>query len=455
MSKKPRFITPRKTVKKPLPTQAETTVEKFSHDMRGLARVGKKTVFIDNALPGEKVQFRYSAHRSRFDEGVAGDILQASPQRCAPRCPHVALCGGCSLQHLQADAQIAEKQKILLDQLARFGGIEPEEILSPLVAEPYGYRHKARIGIRQVKAGKGKKLIFGFREKRSNDLTDIDECHVLHPSIAQQIPTLKQLVAQSDGRAYFSQLEVAVGDDAAALVLRHLQPLSQRDREAWLTFAKNTGIHMYIQAGDAATMQRLWPEGGDALLSYHLPEFDLTLRFQPMDFIQVNFEINRLMVNRAVQLLDPQADERVLDLFCGLGNFTLPLARRAAVVVGIEGAGALTQRGKENAILNRLDNVQFHTADLNAEMVKKAWASGGFDKILLDPPRDGALQAVRGIARFKARKIVYVSCNPATLARDAGELAQFGYRLKKVCVMDMFPQTAHVESMAVFELDPQ
>ncbi|WP_444920161.1 23S rRNA (uracil(1939)-C(5))-methyltransferase RlmD [Microbulbifer sp. CnH-101-G] len=453
MSRKPRFITPRKTVKKPLPTQAEACVEKFSHDMRGLARVGKKTVFIDNALPGEEVHFRYSAHRARFDEGVASEIIQASPLRCAPRCPHVSLCGGCSLQHLQDDAQIVEKQKILLDQLARFGGIEPEEILPPLLAEPYGYRRKARIGIRLVKSAKGKKLVFGFREKRSNDLTDIDECHVLHPSIAQHIPALKQLVAESEGRTHFSQLEVAVGDDVAALVLRHLQPLSKGDRQRWLGFAKSTGIHMYIQPGDAASMQLLWPENGENYLSYRLPEFDLSLHFQPMDFFQVNFEVNRQMVSRAVQLLDPQPGERVLDLFCGLGNFTLPLARRAGEVIGIEGVGALTQRGKENAALNGLNNVRFHTADLNEEMVKKAWASGGFDKILLDPPRDGALQAVRGIARFKAQKIVYVSCNPATLARDAGELVQLGYRLKQACVMDMFPQTSHVESMAVFELD--
>ncbi|WP_444903254.1 23S rRNA (uracil(1939)-C(5))-methyltransferase RlmD [Microbulbifer sp. CnH-101-E] len=453
MSRKPRFITPRKTVKKSLPTQAEACVEKFSHDMRGLARVGKKTVFIDNALPGEEVRFRYSTHRAHFDEGVTSEIIQASPLRCEPRCPHVSLCGGCSLQHLQADAQIVEKQKILLDQLARFGGIKPEEILPPLLAEPYGYRRKARIGIRLVKSAKGKKLVFGFRKKRSNDLTDIDECHVLHPSIAQHISALKLLVAESEGRAHFSQLEVAVGDDVAALVLRHLQPLSERDRQRWQDFAESSGIHMYIQPGDAASIQSLWPQIGENYLSYRLPEFDLSLHFQPMDFFQVNFEVNRQMVSRAVQLLDPQPGERVLDLFCGLGNFTLPLARRAGEVIGIEGLGALTQRGKDNAELNGLNNVRFHTADLNEEMVKKAWASDGFDKILLDPPRDGALQAVRGIARFKAQKIVYVSCNPATLARDAGELTQLGYRLKQACVMDMFPQTAHVESMAVFELD--
>ncbi|WP_444902590.1 23S rRNA (uracil(1939)-C(5))-methyltransferase RlmD [Microbulbifer sp. SSSA007] len=453
MSKKPRFITSRKPVTKNLPAQAEACVEKFSHDMRGIARVAGKTVFIDNALPGEKVLFRYSARRARFDEGSAVEILQASPQRSAPCCPHINFCGGCSLQHLEIGAQIIEKQKILLDQLIRFAGIEPKEILPPLVAASYGYRRKARIGIRQLKSRRGKELIFGFREKRSNDLTDIDECHVLHPAIARQIPTLKQLVADCDGKAYFSQLDVAVGDDVAALVLRHLKPLSEDDRERWISFAKVSGIHMYIQPGDSTSVRRLWPEQGEAFLSYALPEFDLTMRFQPLDFIQVNFEINRQMVSRALQWLDPQPDERVLDLFCGLGNFTLPLARCAGEVVGIEGVGALTRRGVENAELNTLDNVQFYAADLNEEIINQPWAQGGFNKILLDPPRSGALQAVRSIASFNAKKIVYVSCNPATLARDAGALTQLGYHLTKACVMDMFPDTDHVESMAVFERD--
>ncbi|SEA08470.1 23S rRNA (uracil(1939)-C(5))-methyltransferase RlmD [Microbulbifer marinus] len=460
MAKKPRFFTPTKPPRKPLPATAEAVVEKFSHDMRGIARVDRKTVFIDNALPGETVKFRYSARRSRFDEGVVQEILQPSALRCEPRCPHVDLCGGCAVQHLEPAAQIQEKQKILLDQLARFGNIElaqqGPEILPPLVAEPFGYRRKGRIGIRMVSARSdnkraGKKLVFGFREKRSNDLTDINECHVLHPAIATQIPRLKQLVADSDGRAHFSQLEVAVGEDAAAIVLRHLKPVTDTDRSRWLAFAADTGIHLYLQPGDAVSAHRIWPEGGDGRLSYELPEFDLTLRFHPLDFVQVNFAINRQMVSRAIALLDPQPEERVLDLFCGLGNFTLPLARRAREVVGVEGEGALTSRGTDNATLNGLTNVQFHAADLTRDIRAHSWAIGGFDKILLDPPRSGALEVVRELARFGARRIVYVSCNPATLARDAGELAGLGYRLTRAGVMDMFPHTAHVESMALFE----
>lgn len=452
MAKKPRFFSPSKPVKQNLPVWAEATVEKFSHDMRGIARVSGKTVFIDNALPGEKVKFRYTSRRSRFDEGAVLEILQPSPDRCEPRCPHVDLCGGCSVQHLRPAAQIEEKQKILLDQLARFGDLQVPEILPPLVAEPFGYRRKGRIGIRLVKKRSGKKeLVFGFREKRSNDLTDIGECHVLHPDIAAQIPRLKLLVSDSEARAHFSQLEVAVGEDAAAMVLRHLKPLTEADRGRWLAFVADTGIHLYLQPGDASSAHRIWPESGDEYLSYRLPQFDLTLRFHPLDFVQVNFAINRQMVSQAMELLDPQPHERVLDLFCGLGNFTLPLARRAREVVGVEGEGALTQRGIDNAALNGLENVSFHSADLTRDIEANPWAAGGFDRILLDPPRSGALEAVRQLARFGAKRIVYVSCNPATLARDAGELAALGYRLTRAGVMDMFPHTDHVESMALFE----
>ncbi|MCO1334630.1 23S rRNA (uracil(1939)-C(5))-methyltransferase RlmD [Microbulbifer sp. OS29] len=451
MNKKPRFITARKPVKKSLPSSAEATVENLSHEMRGIARVNGKAVFIDNALPGEQVKFRYTSRRGRFDEGIAQQVVSASIDRCTPRCPHVEVCGGCSIQQLHPTAQIAEKQKILLDQLSRFGGVKPQDVLPPLTATPYGYRRKARIGIRQAKKSKGSELVFGFRKKHSNDLVDTDQCPVLHPKIAEHIPQLKKLVADSDGRASFSHLEVAVGDRVTALVLRHLSPLCTEDRVRWLAFAKNTGIYLYIQAGDAATIERIWPEQGVAYLSYQLPEFDLTLRFQPLDFVQVNFSINQQMVSRAVQLLDPQPSERILDLFCGLGNFTLPLARRAAEVVGVEGASALTQRGIDNAALNQISNVHFYSADLNENIAGASWALEGFDKILLDPPRSGALAVVRGLARFSASRIVYISCNPATLARDAGELSRLGYRLSQACVMDMFPHTDHVESMAIFE----
>jgi 23S rRNA (uracil1939-C5)-methyltransferase len=242
-----------------------------------------------------------------------------------------------------------------------------------------------------------------------------------------------------------------VGEDAAALVLRHTRPLSEADRRRWFQFAVDTGLHLYLQPGETASAHRVWPEGGAERLIYSLPEFDLTLHFHPLDFVQVNFEINRQMVARAVALLDPQPGERVLDLFCGLGNFTLPLARRAGQVVGVEGEGALTARAEENAAANDIDNAQFVTADLTADMRHHGWASGGFHKVLLDPPRAGAVEVLPQLARLQPQRIVYVSCNPSTLARDAGELARLGYRLQRAGVMDMFPHTAHVESIAVFE----
>ncbi|WP_237067513.1 23S rRNA (uracil(1939)-C(5))-methyltransferase RlmD [Microbulbifer guangxiensis] len=460
MANKPRFFKPSsKTAQRQLPARpVEADILNFSHDLRGVARVGGKPVFIDNALPGERVRFRYSERRARFDEGQLLEVLETVDSRVEPRCPHIASCGGCSLQHLQAAAQIAEKERILLDQLTRIGEVAVPEVLPPLTGESFGYRRKARIGIRfqRRKKGSGRDatqlgLTFGFRAKRSNELVDIRECHVLHPAVAEQIPALRQLVVDSEGRDSFTHLEVAVGEDAAALVLRHTRPLSAADEQRWRQFAIDTGIHLYLQPGDAASAHRLWPESGEERLRYRLPEFGLELHFHPLDFVQVNLEVNRQMVERAVALLDPQADERVLDLFCGLGNFTLPLARRAGRVVGVEGEGALIARAEENAAANGIGNVQFVTADLTAELRQHRWAAEGFDKVLLDPPRAGAVEVLAQLARLQPRRIVYVSCNPSTLARDAGALAGLGYRLQKAGVMDMFPHTAHVESIAVFE----
>ena len=434
--------------RKPPAQQPTVHIETLSHEVRGIARVQGKTLFVDNALPGETVKVEYAATRSKFDEGVAVEIIEASPDRCAPKCRHADVCGGCALQHMTSPAQIAAKQQILLDQLQRFGDIIVPEILPPLVAEAYGYRRKARLGVR---ASRSRGVVLGFREKRSNNLTAIEECPILAGDFATHLPQLKQLLTDCEGRAQISHLELAIGEDNTAIVVRHLQPLSDSDREKWLAFARETGMHLYLQPGGAESAHKVWPDDGSERLRYALPQFDLTLQFHPLDFIQVNFAINRLMVERAVALLDVQPTERVLDLFCGLGNFTLPLARRAREVIGVEGDSALIQRGIENARYNSLDNVHFHAADLTGDIRKKAWAKAGFDKILIDPPRTGAIEVVRALARFKAQKIVYVSCNPATLARDAAELNKLGYRLAKAGVMDMFPQTTHVESIALFE----
>ncbi|WP_428819042.1 23S rRNA (uracil(1939)-C(5))-methyltransferase RlmD [Microbulbifer sp. MCCC 1A16149] len=441
---------------KPSNATPTVTIEALSHEVRGIARLEGKTLFVDNALPGETVKVRYLANRAKFDEAAATEVLEAAPERQDPPCPHFALCGGCALQHMRPDAQIAAKQKILLDQLQRFARISPDQVLPPLTADIAGYRSKARLGVRYVKEAHKKgadgkpQLVLGFREKRSNNLTDIRECLVMPKSFSSQLPQLHALVDQCREGRHISHIEVAVGEDATALVVRHLKPLPETDVQLWLDFVQQQpDWHLYLQAED--TPHKIWPEDGEERLSYALPEFDLTMHFHPQDFVQVNFAINRQMVHRAVELLDPQPDERVLDLFCGLGNFTLPLAKRAAEVVGVEGALDLTRRGRENAERNQLDNVQFQAADLTEDFSTSPWARGGFDKILLDPPRTGALEVVRNIAHFGAKRIVYVSCNPATLARDTAELLQRGYRLSQAGVMDMFPHTTHVESIALFE----
>lgn len=424
-------------------------IERLSHEVRGIGRVRGKTVFVDNALPGETVRLSYTASRSKFAEGVAVEVIEASANRCAPRCRHFEDCGGCALQHMQPAAQIQAKQQILLDQLQRFGGISVPETLPPLVAAPYGYRRKARLGIR---ASRSRGIVLGFREKRSNQLTPISECPIMPDDFARHLPALTQLIGACESRAGFTHLEVAIGEDATALVLRHQQPLPQKDLELWLALARKTGFHLYLQPGEPDTVHRVWPQAGIERLHYRLPAFNLEIGFHPLDFIQVNFDINRQMVERAVELLDIQPGERVLDLFCGLGNFTLPLARHAEEVVGVEGDASLLARGRENAAANSLGNVAFHAADLTRDITAKPWARAGFDKILIDPPRTGAIEVVRELARFKARRVLYVSCNPATLARDAAELEKLGYRLQRAGVMDMFPQTTHVESMALFEL---
>ncbi|QIL90050.1 23S rRNA (uracil(1939)-C(5))-methyltransferase RlmD [Microbulbifer sp. SH-1] len=438
----------------PRPNPRETLeidIEQLSHEVRGIARYRGKTLFVDNALPGEKVKARITASRAKFDEAVAIEILEPAAIRQTPPCPHAAECGGCSLQHMAPQAQIEAKQQILLDQLQRFGKAAPEEVLPPLTGPDLGYRSKARLGVRYVKPKSGGKpeLVFGFREKGSNNLTDISQCLVLPEAFSALIPELKQLVERCNTRRHISHIEVAIGEDATALVVRHLQPLTNEDRSQWLTFAQAHNLHLYFQPGEEA--HKAWPEAGPERLAYALPEFGLTLQFHPQDFIQVNFGINRKMVHAAIDLLDIQPEDRVLDLFCGLGNFTLPIATRAREVVGVEGILELTRRGQENATANGLANIQFQAADLTADFTRSPWARGGFDKILLDPPRTGALEVARNIGHFNASRIVYVSCNPATLARDAAELIQRGYHLSKAGAMDMFPHTTHVESIALFE----
>lgn len=436
--------------KRALPDITPTvTIERLSHEGRGVAHVDGKIVFIEEAMPGETVQFKYVARHGKYDEGLAVSVENPSPDRVPIQCPHHQICGGCSMQHISSAAQINMKQGILLEQLAHFGNVDVPTILAPLTAHPWGYRRSARMGVKFVP---NKGALVGFREKRSHFLATLNECHVLHPKVAQLLQPLKDLVATLDAKSQLPQMEVSVGDEAVAFVLRHLQALSEHDVTALTEFSQQHQVHFYLQPGGRDTVHKLWPQEGEDRLHYRLDDFDLTMQFHPMDFTQINADINRQMINRAIELLDPQAHESVLDLFCGLGNFTLPLARKAKRVVGVEGDEAMVLRGRENAAANGLTNVEFYGANLVKDLPAQPWVGEGFDKILIDPPRSGALEVVQELARFKAKRVVYVSCNPATLARDAGELTKLGYHLTQAGVMDMFPHTTHVESIAVFEL---
>jgi len=349
-------------------------------------------------------------------------------------------------------AQIRFKEGVLREQFAHFGGISPERWEAPMLSPQLGYRRKARLGVRYVV--KRESVLVGFREKRNRFLTDIERCEVLDPRVGGRITEMRELLGTLEAYSTIAQIEVACGDDAAALVVRHLEPLSESDSQKLIDFGKAHQLHIYYQPKGPDTVHRVWPEVAEnesPRLHYQLPDFDLSMAFHPMDFTQVNSHINQRMIALALKWLEPGENDRILDLFCGLGNFTLPLARKAGQVVGVEGDEAMVVRGRENASANGLENVAFHGADLQGDFAKEPWAKEGFNKILIDPPRTGALDICQYIPAFGAERIVYVSCNPATLARDAGALAERGYRLVRAGVMDMFPHTTHVESIALFE----
>lgn len=440
--------------RKKLPQPRTAVIDDLAHDGRGIAHVEGKTVFIHRALPGEEVRFRYCRTRSKFDEGDVLEVLRPSAERVEPRCPHFGVCGGCSLQHHAADAQILAKQQRLLDNLRKIGRVEPEAILPPLRDARWGYRRKARLGVKFMRREQVVRV--GFRERSSSFLADLKRCEVLHPRIGERLAALAELVGSLEIREQIPQIEVAVGDTQTALVFRHLTAIGEADRERLRAYGRDTGLMIFLQAGGPQTITRLWPAeaGTDTILDYRLPAFDVTLQFQPTDFTQVNAGLNRQMIERALSLLDVQPGERILDLFCGLGNFSLPLARRGAQVVGVEGEAGLVARARENAARNDINNVQFHTVDLNGDLGSEPWYGEGFDKLLLDPPRSGAPVVVANPPRPLPARIVYVSCDPATLARDAGTLVhEQGYRLLSAGVMDMFPHTGHVESIALFVAD--
>ncbi len=426
----------------------EISIESFSPEGRGVAHIEGKVVFVDYALPGETVEFKYTRVSKNFDEGRAVKILKASPDRVEPICAHFGVCGGCSLQHQSHQAQISSKQASLMQQFQHLAQVQPLNMLPPLLGPTRHYRQKARLGVKYVHK-KGKVLV-GFREKGNAFLADLLSCPVLHASVGNRLTELSELIMSMQARESVPQIEVAVSDEVTALVFRHLEEMCEADKMVLRQFAQQHELQIMLQSGGPDTVTPLWPETPPSL-SYMLREQGVSIEFQPNDFIQVNSEMNQAMVSMAIEMLELSAEDRVLDLFCGLGNFTLAMARHCAGVTGVEGGLSMVIKARENAHNNQVKNASFHAADLSTDISNEPWLGQSYDKILLDPPRSGAMEMLKYIGKLGAKRIVYVSCNPATLARDTHTLVhEYGYVLQAAGVMDMFAHTAHVESIALF-----
>ncbi|MFY7697754.1 MAG: 23S rRNA (uracil(1939)-C(5))-methyltransferase RlmD [Legionella sp.] len=431
-------------------TPVEAYIEKFSHDARGLARIAGKTTFIQGALPNETVLVEYTRQKNDYDEGQLIRVINQSPHRVSPKCPHYTSCGGCSLQHLDPTVQIHVKQQILIDLLTKIARCTPQHILPPVVGDYWNYRNKARLSVRYVE--KKQSTLVGFREQNNpRFIADITRCSILHEQVDTHITALRQLVDSLDEPRNIAQIEVAAGDQEVALIFRNLTAISTDDQQRLREFADQYNFFIYLQPAGPDSVYLFYPQDRGNLLSYALPEYGINLHFKPTDFTQVNASLNRQMVTLALHLLALEPEDVVLDLYCGLGNFSLPMAKNCKWVIGVEGSEAMVQRAAMNAKLNDISNTDFYCANLDDENSISLFEKYQFDKVLLDPPRTGALTIVKKIHLIAPKLIVYVSCNPATLARDTDILVhQQGYQLVSVGVMDMFPHTAHVESIALF-----
>jgi 23S rRNA (uracil1939-C5)-methyltransferase len=441
-------------------TQSWLKVDSLDIEARGVARNAEgKVVFIEGALPGEEVTVRVLRRKNQWEQAEPVAWRRESSQRVRPQCPHYGTCGGCKMQHLHLGAQVAIKQRALEDALWHIGKVRPEQILSPIVGPAWNYRFRGRLSVRYV-AKKGKVLV-GFHERKSSFVADMDSCEILPARLSALLPELRALVESLDERDRLPQIEFALGDERIALVLRHLRPLGEADLERLRAFGRKHAVEWWLQPDGPASAR---PLDGEARLQYRLPEFGVSVEFTPTDFTQVNSLINRVLVARAVRLLGIEPGDRVIDWFCGLGNFTLPMATQAREVLGIEGSDALVRRAGENAQLNRLqDRASFLARDLFAVTSQDIVGLGKAERWLIDPPREGAFALTKALAELNEqpaaraacsmpRRIVYVSCNPATLARDAGLLvSRGGYRCTAAGAINMFPHTAHVESIAVFD----
>jgi len=438
-------------------TTCTLSIESLDQEGRGIAHRDGKVAFVEGALPGEIVDADIVRDKPSYATARTTRVRKASASRVPPRCPHFGVCGGCTLQHAHPSLQIAAKQRALEDALDRIGRVRPDVVLPPIEGPAWGYRYRARMSVRHVPKKGG--VLVGFHERKSSYVADMTECHVVPPKISALLPRLRELVAALSVRDRLPQIEVAVGEHGEALVhalvLRILEPLTAADCELLAQFAAAHGVEFWTQTGGPATVAPLFP--GSTPLTYTLPEFAITMPFGPTEFTQVNYAINRVLVRRAVALLAPETGERVADFFCGLGNFTLPIARRGAHVVGVEGSVALVKRAQENAARNGLaERTRFVAANLFEPGAPSLAALGRLDRALVDPPREGAVELVKALPAKDSpgglRRIVYVSCAPGTLARDAAVLVHDrGYRLAAAGVVNMFPHTAHVESIALFE----
>ncbi|MGC8521259.1 MAG: 23S rRNA (uracil(1939)-C(5))-methyltransferase RlmD [Steroidobacteraceae bacterium] len=439
---------------RPAALRAQTVLEEcarvagLTHEGEGIVREGK-TVFIPGALPGETVRFVRTRRHRQHDEGRLLEILAPAAARVTPRCAHFGVCGGCALQHLSSEAQLALKQTELADNLERLARVACPHWLEPLAGPAWGYRRRARLGAKYV-AKKGK-VVVGFRERNAPYVADLQHCDVLSPPVGEWIAPLGELIGSLEIRARLPQIEVAVADNATALVLRVLAAPSAADRQRLRAFATRYGVRLYLQPGGLESIEPLEPGGALEPLYYTLADFELKLEFRPSDFVQINDVVNRELVRRAVQLCAPGPGDAVLDLYCGLGNFTLPLARSGARVVGVEGESQLIERARGNAARNGIANVEFHVADLSRPPdARTPWLRGPFSHVLLDPPRVGAREMLATIAALRPRRVLYISCHPGSLARDLGVLVhEHGFTLEAAGVIDMFPHTGHVESMAL------
>jgi 23S rRNA (uracil1939-C5)-methyltransferase len=428
-------------------------IESLDQEGRGVAHVEGKAIFIQGALPNETVRYQSTRVKASYEFAETKEVLKASNLRVTPKCKHFGMCGGCALQHLDFSAQVAAKQRLLENDLHHIGKVKPENILPPIYGPAWGYRHKARWRVKYV--AKKERVLVGFNEKSTPFVADMDSCEVLPPRISALIVPLQEMIAQMSIKDAIPQIELAVGEEVVVLVFRVMETPSEKDEALFKAFADKYQVQVWTQTKGLDTVKPFYPLDAPQL-SYSLPEFDLKYPFNPTEFTQVNPYINQVMLRRAMQLLAPKAQERIADFFCGLGNFTLPIARSGATVFGMEGLEVLVNRAKESAALNGLTGqVDFEEANLFDVTPELLQGLGHFDKWLIDPPRDGAMALVSALPAdnsFGPQRIVYVSCNPATLARDAGILVnEKGYRMLAAGVINMFPHTSHVESIALFE----